>query len=70
MQKTAYCIDNCTDNCTDNCRVNCADVDLEEFRQICQLQIDQVYIYSKVYNLLHIVTAHPFIKNVCTNPEI
>ena len=65
MQKTAYCTDNCADNCTDNCRDNCTpctDVDLEEFRQRCQLQKMEVYIYSKVYNLLHIVTPKPFEK--------
>ena len=58
MQKTAHCRDmyNCTDNCTDIC-TPCADVDLEEFRQICQLQIDKVYIYSKVHALLD--SVHP-----------
>ena len=45
MQKTACSTDNCTD------------VDLEEFWQICQLQEDQVYIYSKVHILLD--SVHP-----------
>ena len=45
---------------TARCRDNCADVDLEEFRQRCQ--IDQVYIYSKVYTLLGTVHPSAFVK--------